>query len=104
MPDAINAAIALMEFDSDRLVHRNGYNVTAMSFTPQELAQEIRQHVPALRVDYRIDPVRQRIAESWPRHMDDSAARVEWGWQPDFDLPAMVKDMLNNLPARLRVG
>lgn len=104
MPDAINAAIALMEFDDRRLLHRNGYNVTAMSFTPQELAQEIRKHIPGLTVAYRPDPVRQRIADSWPRHMDDSAARFEWEWRPQFDLPAMVRDMLQHLPARLAAG
>jgi len=102
MPDAINAAVTLMEFPDERLAHRNGYNVTAMSFTPQELAQEIRKHIPGLRVDYRIDAVRQGIANSWPRHMDDSVARVEWDWRPEFDLPAMVADMLQNLPAHLQ--
>ena len=97
MPDAINAAINLMEYDSNTLIHRNGYNITAMSFTPAEIAEEIKKHIPDFTIAYQIDPVRQEIAESWPRHMDDSAARNEWNWQPEYDLSAMVKDMLDNL-------
>ena len=98
MPDAIKAASDLMEADSTRLVHRNGYNVTAMSFAPEELAAAIKKRVPAFVMDYKVDPVRQAIAESWPRHMDDSVARCEWGWQPEYGLDAMVDDMLANLP------
>jgi nucleoside-diphosphate-sugar epimerase len=101
MPDAIDAAIRLMEFDGERLVHRNGYNVTAMSFAPEDIVREIKKHLPDFTVDYRIDPVRQGIAESWPRHMDDSVARKEWGWKPRFDLPAMVEDMIKHLSNRL---
>jgi len=97
MPDAVKAAIRLMEADGARLVHRNGFNVTAMSFAPQDIAEEIRKHIPEFTIRYVIDPVRQAIADSWPRHMDDSAARREWGWQPDYDLPAMVVDMLDKL-------
>ena len=102
MPDAIKAAIDVMEADPARLVHRNAFNVTAMNFTPEELAAEIRKHIPELRVDYQIDPVRQAIADSWPNSLDDSAARNEWGWSPEFDLPAMVRDMLANLGTKLR--
>lgn len=97
MPDAISAAIRLMEFDDERLIHRNGYNVTAMSFAPEDIAREIKKRMPDFTVGYRIDPVRQGIAESWPRHMDDSVARNEWGWKPQFDLPAMVEDMIKHL-------
>jgi nucleoside-diphosphate-sugar epimerase len=100
MPDAINAAITLMEADPEKLIHRNGYNVTAMSLAPQDVAAEIKRHIPEFRIDYRIDLVRQAIAESWPRHMDDGAAREEWGWRPEYDLPSMVKDMLDNLSGR----
>ncbi len=101
MPDAIKAAIHLMEADSARLIHRNSFNVTAMSFAPEQLAAAIKQRIPGFVMEYRIDPVRQAIAESWPRYMDDSAARHEWDWQPDYDLDAMVDDMLENLSKRL---
>ena len=97
MPDAIKAAIDLMEADVSTLVHRNGYNITAMSFAPEDLAAAIKKRIPDFVVRYDIDPVRQAIAESWPRHMDDSVAHREWGWQPDYDLDAMVDDMLDNL-------
>jgi nucleoside-diphosphate-sugar epimerase len=97
MPDAIKAAIDLMEAESARLVHRNGYNITAMSFAPEDLAAAIARRIPDFVMRYEIDPVRQAIAESWPRHMDDSAARREWGWRPDYDLEAMVDDMLQQL-------
>ncbi len=101
MPDAIRAAVELMEADPTRLQHRNAFNVTAMQFTPEELAAAIRQHIPAFRIDYRIDPVRQTIADSWPNSLDDSAARAEWDWQPQYDLAAMTEDMLSNLERRL---
>ncbi len=100
MPDAIKAAIDLMEADASRLKHRNGYNVTAMSFTPGELAAAIRKRMPDFAMCYEIDPVRQAIADSWPRHMDDSAARSEWDWRPHYDLDAMVDDMLEHLCPR----
>jgi nucleoside-diphosphate-sugar epimerase len=102
MPDAIKAAVEVMEADPSRLVHRNAFNVTAMSFTPEELAAEIRTHVPGFIIDYRVDPMRQAIADSWPNSLDDSAAREEWGWSPEFDLPAMVRDMLENLERKLK--
>ncbi len=101
MPDAIRAAIAVMEADPPRLQHRNAYNVTAMSFTPEELYQAIRQRIPDFTVSYACDPVRQAIADSWPDKLDDSAARSQWGWQPEFDLEAMTGDMLRGLSARL---
>lgn len=101
MPDAIKAAIDLMEADSTRLIHRNSFNVAAMSFAPEQLAAAIRQRIPDFVMDYNIDPVRQAIAESWPRCMDDSAARQEWDWQPEYNLDAMVDGMLDNLSGRL---
>lgn len=101
MPDAIKAAIDLMEADSRRLIHRNGYNITAMSFGPEELAGAIKKRIPDFVMNYVIDPVRQAIAESWPRHMDDSVARREWGWRSEYDLDAMVDDMLDNLTKRI---
>jgi nucleoside-diphosphate-sugar epimerase len=102
MPDALKAAIGVMEADPARLVHRNAFNVTAMSITPEELAAEIRKHIPEFVIDYHVDPVRQAIADSWPNSLDDSAARSEWGWAPDYDLPAMVRDMLDNLRLKLK--
>ena len=97
MADAVRAMIELMEADPARLRHRNAFNVTAMSITPAELAAEIRVHVPDFQIDYEVDPVRQAIADSWPRSLDDSAARTEWGWKPHYDLRAMVLDMLEHI-------
>jgi len=103
MPDALSALIDLMEADPARLVHRNAFNVTGMNFTPEELAAEIRRHLPDFRIDYEVDPVRQAIADSWPHSLDDSAARAEWGWSPRYGLAAMVSDMLGKLGGRLRL-
>jgi nucleoside-diphosphate-sugar epimerase len=103
MPDALDAAIRVMEADPGRLRHRNAFNVTAMNFTPEELAAAIRVHIPDFKIDYEIDPVRQKIADSWPNSLDDSAAREEWDWSPRYDLEAMVEDMLRNLRQRLKL-
>jgi nucleoside-diphosphate-sugar epimerase len=100
MPDAVRAMIEVMEADASQLVHRNAFNVTAMSVTPAELADAIARRVPGFRIDYEVDPVRQHIADSWPASLDDSAARSEWGWSPRFDLDAMTADMLAQLRAR----
>jgi nucleoside-diphosphate-sugar epimerase len=100
MPDALNAAVTLMETDASKLKHRNAFNVTAMSFAPEHVEAEIRKHVPGFTMDYKVDPVRQAIAESWPNKMDDTAAREEWGWAPTYDLPRMTADMLEVLAAR----
>ena len=102
MPDAVRAMIELMEADPASLSHRNAFNVTAMNVTPEELAAEIRTHMPDFVVDYDVDPVRQAIADSWPRSLDDSAARSEWQWAPRYDLAAMVADMLEKLSAKLQ--
>ena len=101
MPDATNAAIKVMTVDGDGLTHRNAFNVTAMSFTPQQLAAEIQQHIPEFTISYCIDPVRQAIADSWPNNMNDAVAREEWGWKPDYDLKLMTKDMIENLLKKL---
>jgi nucleoside-diphosphate-sugar epimerase len=101
MPDAINAAIDLMEADPAKLKHRNAFNVTAMSFDPEIIAAEIRKHIPEFRMGYDVDPVRQAIAESWPNNMNDSCAREEWGWKPEYELPAMTKDMIEKLTKKL---
>ena len=97
MPDATRAAIALMEADPTTLTHRNAFNVTAMNVTPAELADAIRIHIPNFTIAYDVDPVRQAIAESWPNSMDDSEARAQWGWAPQYDLAGMVADMLTKL-------
>jgi nucleoside-diphosphate-sugar epimerase len=101
MPDAIRAALGVMEADPLQLGFRNSYNVTAMSFSPEELYLEIKRHLPGFAMTCEVDPVRQGIADSWPEKMDDSAAREHWGWQSGYDLPAMVADMLEKLSARL---
>jgi len=102
MRDALRATVELMEAEPARLRHRNAFNVTAMNLTPEGLAAEIRRHIPEFRIDYEVDPVRQAIADSWPNSLDDSAAREEWGWQPEYDLAAMTQDMLRQLGARLK--
>ena len=102
MPDAIRAILMLMEADPTKLRHRNAFNITAMNFAPDALAAAIRKHLPDFRIDYDVDPMRQAIAESWPRSVDDSAARAEWGWKPHYDLDAMTKDMLEKLGAKLK--
>jgi nucleoside-diphosphate-sugar epimerase len=100
MPDAIRAAVELMEADPEHLAHRNAYNLAAVQLTPATLAGAIRHHLPGFAIDYDVDPVRQAIAESWPRRVDDAAARSEWGWQPRWDLEAMTADMIAHLTAR----
>jgi nucleoside-diphosphate-sugar epimerase len=94
MPDAIEAAIQLMEADPSRLKHRNSFNVTAMSFCPEMIAEEIRRHIPNFEINYKIDSMKQHIADSWPNKMDDSCAREEWDWNPKYDLPMVTEDML----------
>ena len=97
MPDAVSAAIAVMEADQDALEHRNAFNLTAMQLTPEMLSTEIQKHLPGFTIDYDVDPVRQAIADSWPDHIDDEVARKEWGWEPLFDIESMTKDMLEHL-------
>ena len=104
MPDAVRALIEVMEADRAHLVHHNAFNVTAMSVTPAALATEIGRHVPGFTIDYVVDPVRQAIADSWPRSLDDTAARTEWGWEPAYDLSAMTADMLDQLRRRTGSG
>jgi nucleoside-diphosphate-sugar epimerase len=101
MPDALKAAVEVMEANPAKLVHRNAFNVTAMNFTPEELAEALRVHLPDFSIEYDVDPVRQGIADSWPDSLDDGAAREEWGWSPEYDLPALVRDMLAHLAPRL---
>jgi nucleoside-diphosphate-sugar epimerase len=102
MPDAISGMINLMAADEAKLRYRNAYNISAMSVTPEELAAAIRAHIPSFDMDYDVDPVRQAIADSWPRSLDDSAARADWDWAPRFDLDAMTADMLTRLDEKLK--
>ncbi len=97
MPDALHAAISLMEADPTRLIHRNGFNVASMSFDPQIIYEEIKKLCPEFEMEYNVDPMKQAIADSWPNRLDDSAARQEWDWQPQYNLTAMTKDMLEHL-------
>lgn len=97
MPDATRAMIEVMNANGGDLVNRNAYNIAAINFTPEELAAEISRHVPGFEITFDIDPVRQAIADSWPRSLDDSAARREWGWAARYDLESMVQDMITNL-------
>lgn len=103
MPDAIKAVLGLMDADPARLKHRNAFNITATNFTPGELAAEIQKHQPEFRIFYDVDPVRQAIADSWPAALDDSAAREEWGWAPEYDLASMTADMLAKLRVKLKL-
>jgi nucleoside-diphosphate-sugar epimerase len=100
MPDAVKAAIDIMEADPARLRHRNAFNVTAMSFSPEDQAAYIRKYIPDFEISYKIDPVRQALANSWPNSLEDYAARVEWDWEPQYDLDAMTRDMLETISAR----
>ena len=94
MPDALRAAVEVMEADPAKLVHRNSFNIAAMSFCPKELFEVIKKRIPDATFDYNVDPVKAAIADSWPNKMDDSCAREEWGWKPEWDIDMMVDDML----------
>jgi nucleoside-diphosphate-sugar epimerase len=102
MPDALRAITILMETDSNKLKHRNAFNVTSMSFAPEEIASEIKKHIPDFRFEYNIDETFQIIADSWPDTIDDSCARKEWGWNPTYNLESMTEDMLTKLKTKLR--
>ena len=101
MPDGLQAAIRIMEADPARLKHRNAFNVTAMSFDPEIIFNQIKKYVPGFTMGYQVDPLRQAIAESWPDSLDDTCAREEWGWNPQYDIDAMTKDMLERLRAKI---
>ncbi|MBQ6155459.1 MAG: NAD-dependent epimerase/dehydratase family protein [Bacteroidales bacterium] len=100
MPDALKAAMDLMEADPSKLVHRNSFNITAMSFEPEMIAAEIRKHIPDFQMEYQYDELRQSIADSWPNQMDDHCAREEWGFKPQYDLASMTVDMIKVLKAK----
>ena len=96
MPDAIRATMELMEAPADRIKVRTSYNLSAMSFSPEEIADSIRAHLPAFKMDCKPD-FRQAIADSWPQSIDDSPARADWGWKEEFNLASMTADMLMQL-------
>lgn len=100
MPDALRAAVEIMEADPAKLVHRNSFNIASMSFEPDTIYQQIRKYVPDFEMEYQVDPLRQAIADSWPNSLDDTCAREEWGWKPEYDLDAMTTDMLAKLKQR----
>ncbi len=96
MQDAIKATIELMEAPAASISIRHSYNISAMSFSPKEIAVEIKKHLPAFEMSYKPD-YRQQIADSWPQSIDDSVARNDWGWQEDYNLEKMTVDMFENL-------
>lgn len=103
MPDAIEAIVQLMNADPKNLVHRNAFNISAMSFEPEEIKASIKKVFPDFEMDYAVDPVRQSIADSWPNSLDISCAQKEWGFQPRYDLDKMTQDMLTKLQEKLTV-
>lgn len=102
MPDALKAVVDIMEADPSKLKNRNAFNITSMSLAPEDIEASIKLHIPNFKLSYDVDPVRQAIAESWPNSLDDSAARSEWGWKPQYDLDKMTADMLLNLEKKLK--
>ena len=101
MPDALKAAVDIMEADPSKLIHRNSFNIASMSFAPEDVFAAIKKIIPDARMRYEVDPVRQAIADSWPDNMDDSCARAEWGWRPHYDLDSMSQDMIKHLKEKL---
>lgn len=102
MPDAIDAIIQLMETDSRKLTHRNAFNISGMSIEPEDLKNAILKYIPEFEMIYKVDPIKQNIADSWPNSMDDSAARIEWGFLPKYTLEMMTKDMLDKLSKKVK--
>ena len=103
MPDAIDAIVQLLEADSSKLVHRNAFNITAMSFEPEEIAASIKKVMPEFEMDYDVDDIRQGIANSWPNSIDPTDAEKEWGFKPKYDLDTMTVDMLEKLSEKLGI-
>ena len=101
MPDALRAAIDIMQANPRYLKHRNSFTIASMSFDPETIAASIRKYIPSFKMRYEVDPVRQSIADSWPDNMDDTCARKEWGWAPTYDLDTMTQDMIKNLKVKL---
>ena len=102
MPDALNAIIQLMESDPGKLIHRNAFNISAMSAAPEDFAKSIKKYMPDFNLSYNIDPIRQKIADSWPNSIDSTAAAEEWGFKAEYDLDKMTKEMLEKIEAKLK--
>jgi nucleoside-diphosphate-sugar epimerase len=96
MPDAIKATIRIMQADSDKIKIRSSYNLSGFSFSPKDIAQEIKKYIPDFTISFKPDS-RQQIADSWPKSIDSIEANKDWGWKPEFDLAAMTADMIKNL-------
>lgn len=103
MDDAIEAIVKLMNADPERLVHRNSFNITAMAFTPEEIAASIKKEIPEFELSFDVDPVRQGIADTWPNSIDPTCAKDEWDFEPKFDLDTMTKEMLARLSEKLDI-
>lgn len=101
MPDALDAMVDIMEADPSKLIHRNSFNVTAMSFDPEILYNTIKKYIPTFEMEYKPEPIKQAIANSWPNSLDDSCARNEWGWNPKYDLDKMSVDMIETLRKKM---
>lgn len=101
MPDALDAMVDIMEADPSKLIHRNSFNVTAMSFDPEILYNTIKKYIPTFEMEYKPEHIKQAIANSWPNSLDDSCARNEWGWNPKYDLDKMSVDMIETLKIKL---
>ncbi|MEZ7873924.1 MAG: NAD-dependent epimerase/dehydratase family protein [Bacteroidales bacterium] len=101
MPDALNACTRLMDADPTTLIHRNSFNVTSMSFSPKRLFAAISKRVPDAIFSYEVDPVKAEISASWPDNLDDSCAREEWGWNPEWGMEEMIEDMLSAIRKKL---
>jgi len=102
MPDALAAIVDLIEADGSKLIHRNAFNITAMNFDPDEIANEIKKYIPDFKFGYNVDPIRQSIAESWPNSIDPTCAINEWGFKAEYDLAKMTIDMLEKLKIKLQ--
>ncbi len=100
MPDALRASIEIMEADPTKLVHRNSFNIASMSFDPEIISKKIKEYIPQFEMEYQFDSLRQGIADSWPDSLDDTCAREEWGWKPEYDLDGMTRDMIEKLKIR----
>lgn len=103
MPDALNAIIQLMEADPSKLIHRNAFNISAISAAPEDFAKAIQKHIPTFKLAYDVDPVRQKIAESWPNCIDATAAAEEWGFKAAFDMDKMTEEMLKNISGKVNI-
>lgn len=101
MPDALDAIIQLMEADPSKLIHRNAFNISAISAEPMEFAKAIQKHIPEFQLSFDVDPVRQKIADSWPNNIDSSAAEAEWGFKAKYDIDSMSKEMLEKIAEKV---